>query len=79
MAVELIAVIGNDSGGLLASVLERMQAQRRQSGGIGMVKDTENATFFSRLVIVEGTSRRKTHGVCLGKAYETAFHHGIGW
>jgi hypothetical protein len=47
LGVEALAVEGNDAGGLLAAVLERVQAQRRDRGGVRVAKDTEHAAFFA--------------------------------
>jgi hypothetical protein len=55
--------MGDDSGGLLPAVLQGMQTQRRDRGGIGDVPDSENATFLMRLVIIDqiGTPRFAPH------------------
>jgi hypothetical protein len=37
------AVIGDDAGGFLAAMLEGVQAERGDSGGLGMAKDAEHA------------------------------------
>ena len=52
MAVEPVAVEGNDAGGLLPPMLQRMQAERRKRGGVGVVPDAEDAAFLAQPVVV---------------------------
>ncbi len=49
---EVAIVIGDDAGGFLAAMLQRMQAQDRQRAGIGMVENAEHAALFVQRVIV---------------------------
>ena len=44
------AVEGDDAGGLLAAMLEGVQAERRDGGGIGMAEDAEHAAFLAQRV-----------------------------
>jgi hypothetical protein len=53
MRVEPDPVMGNDAGCFLAAMLQRMQPQSCNSGGIRDVPNTENATFFMRPVIID--------------------------
>ena len=48
--VEPLAVEGDDAGGFLAAVLQRVQPERGDRGRIGMTEDTEHATFFAQPV-----------------------------
>ena len=50
--MEALAVEGDDAGGLLAAVLERVQAERGDGGGVGMAEDAEHAAFFAQAVEV---------------------------
>jgi hypothetical protein len=50
--MELLTVIHDDPGGLLAAVLQRMQAKRSVRGGIGMIVDTEYAALVMEVIIV---------------------------
>ena len=50
LGVEALAVEGDDAGGLLAAVLERVQAERRDGGGVGMAEDAEHAAFLAQPV-----------------------------
>ena len=52
MRAELIAVIGDDAGRLLAAVLQGMQPQGRQRRRVGMAKHPEDAAFFAETVAV---------------------------
>ena len=47
LGMEALAVEGNDAGGFLAAVLERVQAERGDGGGVGMVEDAEDAAFLA--------------------------------
>ncbi len=38
---------GDDAGGFLAAMLERVQAERGDGGGVGMAEDAEHAAFFA--------------------------------
>ena len=65
--MKLAAVIGNNSGGFLAAVLERMQAQGGQRRSIGMAENTKDTAFFLQFVVIEGVDKRKTRGSGFGK------------
>ena len=54
MGVELLAVIGDDAGRLLAAMLQRVQAERGQRRRVGMAVDAEDAAFFVEMVVVAG-------------------------
>ena len=45
--------IGDDAGGFLAAMLQRMQAQHRQRAGIGMAENAEHAALFMQRVVVQ--------------------------
>ncbi len=51
---ELRAVIGDDAGGFLTAMLERVQAQHRQRARIRVAENAEDAAFFMQRVAVEG-------------------------
>ena len=59
-AVELLAVGGDDAGGLLAAMLEGMQAERGMRGRVGMAGDAEHPAFLMQLVVVEGVNGSQT-------------------
>ncbi len=44
--VEDMAVVGDDAGRFLAAMLEGVQAEGRDGGGIGMAEDAEDAAFL---------------------------------
>ena len=48
--VEALAVVGDDAGGFLAAVLERVQAERGDGGGVGMVEDAEDAALLAQAI-----------------------------
>ncbi len=47
------AVEGDDAGGFLAAMLERMQAERGDGGGIGMAENAEHAAFLAQAVGIQ--------------------------
>ena len=51
--VEALAVEGDDAGGLLAAVLQRVQAEGCDGGGVGMAEDAEHAAFLAQPVAVQ--------------------------
>ncbi len=50
LGVEAFAVEGNDAGGFLAAVLQRVQAERGDGRRIGMAENSEDAAFFAQPV-----------------------------
>ena len=74
MGVELLAVIGDDAGRLLAAMLQGMQAERGQRRGLGMAENAEHAAFLMQVVVIErrwGEGRGAEHRPRLG-------HGGVG-
>jgi hypothetical protein len=65
MGVELSPVEGDDAGGLLAAMLQRMQPQRHMGRGIDMAVDTEDRAFLAQMVVVEGIGGGYHGGVSL--------------
>ncbi|GAA2863215.1 hypothetical protein GCM10010837_12790 [Aminobacter niigataensis] len=55
--MELAAVVGDDAGGLLAAMLERMQAQRDDGCCVLPAKDAEHAAFIVEMIIGLGGER----------------------
>ena len=53
LGMEPVAVEGDDAGGFLAAMLERMQAERGDGGGIGMAENAEHAAFLAQAVGIE--------------------------
>src|SRR4029077_478267 len=58
MRVELLAIIGDDTGGLLATMLKRVQTERRHCCRVGVAKDPEYAAFFLEMIRGQGGGRR---------------------
>ena len=52
LRVELPAVEGDDAGGLLAAMLQRVQPERRDGRRIRMAVDAEHAAFLAQCVRV---------------------------
>ena len=53
LGVEMVAVETGDAGGFLAAMLERMQPERGQRCGVGVIEDTENAALLVQPVFLE--------------------------
>ena len=53
LGVEPRAVEGDDAGGLLPAMLERMQPERDDRGGVRMAEYAEDAAFLAQPVVVE--------------------------
>jgi hypothetical protein len=53
LGVEVLAVEADDASGLLAAVLERVQAERGQSRGVGMIENPEDAALLVQPVFLE--------------------------
>ena len=43
----------HDAGGFLAAMLQRVQAERRDGGGVRMAEDAEHAAFLVQAVLVQ--------------------------
>src|SRR5271170_4207187 len=63
MRVELHAVIRDDPRRLLAAMLQRVEAQRRQRPRFGMAEHAEHAAFFVEMIVVEGVGRHSVRSV----------------
>ena len=50
LGVEPAAVEGDDAGGLLAAMLQGVQSERGDGGGVGMAEDAEHAAFLAQRV-----------------------------
>ena len=48
--MKTIAVEGDDAGGFLAAVLQGVQAERGDGGGLRMAEDAEHAALFAEPV-----------------------------
>ena len=53
--MEAVAVEGDDAGGLLAAMLQRMQPKRGQGGGVGLSEDAEDAALLAQPVPARST------------------------
>ena len=62
LGVKALAVEGDDAGGFLAAVLQRVQAERGDGGGIGMAEDAEHAAFLAQPVVVGVAEGGFRHG-----------------
>ncbi|GAA4110014.1 hypothetical protein GCM10023067_06850 [Aminobacter aganoensis] len=55
--MELAAIVGDDAGGFLAAMLERMQAQRDDGRCVLPAKYAEHAAFIVEMIISLGGER----------------------
>ncbi len=53
LGMEVVAVEADDARRFLAAMLERVQAERGERRGIGMVEDAEDAALFVQPVLFE--------------------------
>ena len=51
LGVELLAVVGDDAAGFLPAMLQSVQSERRDGGGIGVPKNTEDPAFLAESVV----------------------------
>ena len=59
--MELAAVIADDAGRFLAPVLQRVEAEGDEGGGVVGAEDAEDTAFLVQLVVVEGVSGTAPH------------------
>jgi hypothetical protein len=50
LGMEAVAIEGDDAGGFLAAMLERMQPKRGDGGGVGVAENAEYAAFLAQAV-----------------------------
>ncbi len=50
LGVEPRAVERDDAGRFLAAMLEGVEAERRDGGGVGMAENAEDAAFFAQAI-----------------------------
>ena len=58
LGVELPAVVGDDAAGFLSAVLEGVQAERGDGGGVGVPKNTKDPAFLAESVVVVARGSR---------------------
>jgi len=58
MGVEMLAVERDDAGGLLAAMLQSVQAERGVRGGLDVAVDAEHAALLVQLVVVKRVGRQ---------------------
>src|SRR5262245_10136672 len=59
LGMEALAVVGDDAGGLLAAMLERVQPERSDRRGIRVAEHAEYAALLTQPVVVKA--------VCVGR------------
>ena len=60
LGMEVAAVVGDDAGGFLAAMLQGVQAERGQGGGVLVAEDAEDAAFLAQAVVAGGPQRRSS-------------------
>ena len=53
LGMEALAVERDDAGRFLAAMLQRVQAERRDRGGVRMAEDAEHAALLAQAVLFE--------------------------
>src|SRR5262245_23059905 len=53
LGMEALAVVGDDAGRFLAAMLERVQPERRDRGGVRVAEHAEDAALLTQPVVVE--------------------------
>ena len=53
MQVQFVAVAGNDAGGFLAAMLQRVEAEIGEVGGFGVAEDAEHTTLVVEMIVGE--------------------------
>ena len=71
LGMEALAVKGNDAGGFLAAMLERMQSKCSDRGGVRMIEHAEDAALLAQPVAI------KIKGVGVGGGGPLA--HQVSW
>ena len=57
LGMEMVAVEGDDAGGLLAAMLQGVQPERGQRGGVLVAEDAEDAALLAQAIVVVGPQR----------------------
>ncbi len=63
LETKLLAVARDDPGGLLAPVLQSVEAEVGEVGRLGMAEDPEQAAFVVEAIVVYGDSLAQTEGL----------------
>ena len=50
LGIKPLAVVGDDAGGFLAAMLEGVQAERSDGGGVGMAEDAEHTALLAQAI-----------------------------
>ena len=93
VAPQLLAVEAGDAGRGLAPVLQRVQRERGDRGGVGAVPHADHGAFLMRMVVVAVWVERGRHGGYLGRGHQglatglacalptgsSALPRGCGW
>jgi hypothetical protein len=65
LGMEVAAVVGDDARGLLAAMLQGVQAERGKGGGILVAEHAEDAAFLAQRVVATGPPAELCRGVSL--------------
>jgi hypothetical protein len=69
LGVEMLAVEADDARRLLAAMLERMEAERGQGRGVGMIEDTKDPALFVQPVLIEPAQVGSVQSSLLGHGH----------
>ena len=74
LGMEVAAVVGDDAGGLLAAMLQGVQAERGQRRGVLVAEHAEDAAFLAQAVVAAGPPAQLCRGFSL---VESNLHGGL--
>ena len=73
--VEIVAVAGDDPGGLLAAVLQRVETEIGEVGGFGMAEDAEDTTFVVEVIVLDDFQIHEVFAPCRLNSNHVAGRH----
>ena len=77
LGIKLAAVIGNNASRFLPAMLQCMQAERGQRGGVTRAEYAEDATFLMQLVIVARKRMHRKTGIAFCHVSIALAHSGV--
>ena len=69
MRAELLAVIGDNPGRLLAAMLQSVKAERRQRRRVGVAIHPEHAAFLVKMIRVQDIGRQAVNRLRIGRGH----------
>src|SRR4051812_48920266 len=76
LGVEALAVVGDDAGGFLAAMLERVQSERRNRRGIRVAEHAEDAALLTQPVTIKAV-RVRSFDLVAHRASKPSLYQGF--